>query len=122
MTSVLVVDDLEVNRQLVQLVLTYRGYWTIEAASGAEAIDVAQRLHPDIVVTDVYMPDVDGYALARQIRADPDTADIPIILYSSAYVGGFDRPPADLEEVCRIVPKNGDVQQLVEAVEVLVGR
>lgn len=117
MTSVLVVDDLDVNRELVQIVLTHQGYLTIEAAGGAEALDTALRVRPDVVVTDVFMPDMDGYALARMIRSNPATAHIPIVFYSAAYLGGHHSPPADLDSVHRIVPKNGDLRELIDAVE-----
>ena len=116
MTSVLVVDDRDINRQLVQVVLTYEGYLIIEAASGAEAFEMVQQSAPDVVVTDVFMPDIDGYALARLIRSNPATADIPIVFYTAAYLGGANEPPADLEQQ-RVVAKTGDLRELIEAIE-----
>jgi two-component system cell cycle sensor histidine kinase/response regulator CckA len=117
MSSVLVVDDLELNRDLVQTVLHYRGYTTFEASGGAEALALLRTVRPDLVVTDVVMPEVDGYQLARGMRADPDTAKIPVVFYSAAYLRGVNKPPTDIAEVHRILAKDGDLSELLDAIE-----
>jgi CheY-like chemotaxis protein len=116
MSSVLVVDDIEVNRDLVQTVLHYRGYTTFEASGGAEALAIMRTVRPDLVVTDVVMPEVDGYELARGMRSDPGTANIPVVFYSASYLRNAHRPPPELANVRRVLAKNGDLRELLDAV------
>ncbi|GAA5137907.1 hybrid sensor histidine kinase/response regulator [Prosthecobacter algae] len=81
---VLVVDDQMQNIQVVGTVLTREGYEVIPATSGAQALQrIAARL-PDLVLLDVVMPDVDGFAVCKRLREHPDTAGLPVIFVSAA--------------------------------------
>jgi len=81
---VLVVDDQMQNIQVVGTVLTREGYEVIPATSGAQALQrIAARL-PDLVLLDVVMPDMDGFAVCKRLREHPDTASLPIIFVSAA--------------------------------------
>jgi DNA-binding NtrC family response regulator len=64
MTTVLIVDDRATNRELARVLLTYGGHRVIEAHEGAEALSLAHAQHPDLVLTDILMPGMDGYQLA----------------------------------------------------------
>jgi CheY-like chemotaxis protein len=66
--SVLIVDDEEVVRTFVQRVLREAGYETVTASDGPEAIDAVRRMEPDLLLTDVHMPQMSGDELARQLR------------------------------------------------------
>jgi signal transduction histidine kinase len=80
--KVLVVDDNADMREYVKRLLTQR--WQVEtAANGAIALDMIQQQLPDLVLTDVMMPEVDGFQLLKTLRADPITQSIPIILLSA---------------------------------------
>jgi PAS domain S-box-containing protein len=79
---VLVVDDSEAKRYTLAAPLRGAGMEVLEAASGQEAL-AAMALRPDVVVLDVRLPDMDGFEVSRQLKADPATAAIPL-LYSSA--------------------------------------
>ena len=117
MSTVLVVDDVAVNRDLVQAVLGHHGHDTLEAKGATEALRLLAQQHPDLVLSDVLMPGMSGFELARAIRADPATRTIPVVFYSAAYISGeLGALDADTE-VLRVVPKNGDLSALVEAVE-----
>ena len=77
----LVVDDAADIRLLADLVLTMAGFQVTGAASGREALRiVSENDLPDIVLLDVQMPDVDGWETLSRLRADPRTADLPIVL------------------------------------------
>ena len=77
----LVVDDAADIRLLADLVLTMAGFYVSAAASGREALRfLAERDLPDIVLLDVQMPDVDGWETLSRLRADPRTADLPVVL------------------------------------------
>lgn len=83
MKSILVVDDKQSLRQLVREYLTQEGYRVIEAADGREALFVARREKPDLIILDIMMPEMDGYEVCARLKADPETAPIPIIFVSA---------------------------------------
>jgi CheY-like chemotaxis protein len=77
----LVVDDAADIRLLADLVLTMAGFRVTGAASGREALRIVSESElPDVVLLDVQMPDVDGWETLSRLRADPRTADLPIVL------------------------------------------
>ncbi len=71
-------DDLD-NRCIVVKILTLEGYETLEADDGRSALALARRERPDLIVMDPGMPGMDGWEAARRLKADQQTADIPII-------------------------------------------
>lgn len=77
--TVLIVDDSEDNRFLYQTVLTYAGYAVLEARHGAEGVALAREHRPDLVLMDIHMPVLDSWGATRQIKAAPETADIPVL-------------------------------------------
>lgn len=79
MKSVLVVDDNELNLYLALTVLGANGYQTLSADGGQRSIEIATAEHPDLILMDIQMPRVDGYAALRQLRACASTKDIPVI-------------------------------------------
>jgi putative two-component system response regulator len=83
LARVLVVDDDERNRKLLATLLRAEGYLTVEAAGGREALDAAQSETPDIVLLDIMMPEMDGYEVARRLKADPATATVPIVMVTA---------------------------------------
>jgi two-component system cell cycle response regulator len=80
---ILVVDDSELSRALIQRLLERQGYAVSTAGDGAEGAVVALREHPDAVVTDLDMPVMDGYQLARLLKSDPESSDIPLLILTS---------------------------------------
>jgi DNA-binding response OmpR family regulator len=81
--NILIVDDqLDLAEMLAQL-LADAGYGTRIAADGRQALEAVLADVPDLVVTDVNMPDIDGFELAAMLKADPATATIPIIMLSA---------------------------------------
>src|SRR5215210_1649931 len=80
---VLVVDDDPDKSDLLKVALSMEGYDVQTASNGREALQAIERFPPDLVITDVMMPEVDGFELARRIRENPGTRFIPIILQSS---------------------------------------
>jgi len=76
---ILVAEDDPDNRCIVVKVLTRESYETLEADDGRPALALARRERPDLIVMDLGMPGMDGWEAARRLKADPQTADIPII-------------------------------------------
>ena len=122
MATVLVVDDRPVNRDLVRTLLDYYGHSTLEADDGAQALDLLRCEHPDLLITDVLMPKMDGYDLVREIRGDPTTAAIPVIFYTANYLEEEARPIAEALGVSSVVTKTGDLSALLDAVHVALTR
>jgi len=111
MATILVVDDEQPLRDLLADVLELDGHRVIVAGNGREALAIARRDRPDLVVSDVMMPLLNGVRLCQQLKADPSTASVPVILMSSVgrrFVNGsgadaFVKKPFDLDEVEAIV-------------------
>jgi len=81
---VLVVDDDRVIQQLLEVNLELEGYDVVATASdGREALEKIAELKPDIVILDIMMPKMDGLEVCRHLKADPDLANIPVILLSA---------------------------------------
>jgi CheY-like chemotaxis protein len=81
--TVLVADDEGVLRQLVRATFRGRPLRVLEAASGAEALALARREHPELLLLDVGLPELDGYAVCRALKADPATAGIKVVMLTA---------------------------------------
>jgi len=77
---IVVVDDDRDTRELYRACFDMSGYLTAEASTGEEAIAAAKRLLPDVLLTDLILPDIDGFDVARRLKEDPTTAGIHVIL------------------------------------------
>jgi DNA-binding response OmpR family regulator len=83
LTTILIVDDQPDNRDMLAALLGQEGYRTLTAAGGMEAMDVIANDSPQLILLDVSMPDMDGYAVASLLKADPKTSGIPIIMVTA---------------------------------------
>ncbi|WP_424975508.1 diguanylate cyclase [Dinoroseobacter sp. S124A] len=81
--KILVVDDVATNRIVMKVKLATACYDVIQADSGRAALDMARAETPDLILLDVLMPDLDGFTVCERLKADPRTADIPIIMITS---------------------------------------
>ncbi len=109
--SILVVDDTPANQHLLAGMLTEQGYRVRSALNGQRALASVQKEPPDLILLDIIMPGLDGYTVCRQLKAEPQTRDIPIIFISALdelfdkitafEVGGVDyiTKPFQIEEV-----------------------
>ncbi|MDO8842031.1 response regulator [Methanocalculus sp.] len=85
MTVVLIADDNPQNLYLLESILTGYGFATISALNGAEALEKAAKSPPDLIITDILMPVMDGFELCRRWKADPELNQIPFIFYTATY-------------------------------------
>jgi pilus assembly protein CpaE len=81
--KVLIVDDDVQTLRLVGLMLERQGYRILAANNGTQALQMAHTELPDVILLDVMMPDLDGYEVTRRLRKDPDTANIPILMFTA---------------------------------------
>jgi CheY-like chemotaxis protein len=84
---VLVVDDEPEIRQLVQRALEKTGYAVETAADGAQALALAEAIHPDLVLLDAMLPKVHGFEACRRLKSAPTTRDIPVVMMTAIYRG-----------------------------------
>lgn len=84
MSTILIVEDNEKNMKLVRDILQHRGYQTIEAVTGTDGVRLAREKHPDLVLMDIQLPDIDGIEALRQIRAEASLANVPVVAVSAS--------------------------------------
>jgi len=83
MARVLLVDDEPVLRSALRQYLEFAGHAVDESPDGDDALAQARRQRPDIIISDVLMPRRDGMSLCRELRADPDLADVPFLFITA---------------------------------------
>jgi YesN/AraC family two-component response regulator len=83
MKTVLVIEDEQQTRNVFVKCLTFEGFRAYGAGNGSEGIQLAQKYHPDLVVCDIMMPDMDGYSVLSTLRRSPLTAAIPLIFLTA---------------------------------------
>ncbi len=82
--SIAIVDDNPDVRRLIRRILQSQGEFILhEATNGREAIDLARKEHPNLIILDLMMPELDGFSVLEALEADPDTADIPVIVVTA---------------------------------------
>lgn len=81
--AILLVDDSSLTRQLIRSKLVRNGYRVVEATNGVEALDVLEQERPGLIVTDIEMPEMDGFTLIEQLRATDETRNLPVIVLST---------------------------------------
>lgn len=95
MDSILIIEDNEQNLYLVRFLLEKKGYRVHAARDGKEGIGRAAEIRPDLILLDIQLPGMDGYAVARHLRENPDLARVPIVAVTSyAMVGDREKAVA----------------------------
>ena len=115
--SILVVDDSPVNRELMHSILEPFGYTVIAATGVREALDFARARRPDLIVSDLHMPNQDGFDLLRAIKADPQLSVIKIIIHSATVMSERDRQMALSLGAYRFLMRPLDPQAILAAIE-----
>jgi CheY-like chemotaxis protein len=114
----LVVDDSMLIRYTVCRHLEQRGFTVESATNGVEALVILERVHPDVIVTDIQMPKMSGSELITELKKNPKTADIPIIIVAGR-TSGFDESETRANFA---IYKDIDIQsQLEKALDAVMG-
>ncbi|MBN1813207.1 MAG: response regulator, partial [Anaerolineae bacterium] len=116
MSKILVVDDHEQNRYLLQTILATSGHEALEAANGSEALELARRVRPDLIISDILMPQIDGFALCRECKRDEELRDIPFIFYTATYTDPRDRDLAMRLGAARFIVKPVENEEFIAIV------
>jgi CheY-like chemotaxis protein len=118
-TTVLVVDDVHDNLILISLSLQDMGYRVLTADNGEEAVAMAVRARPDIILMDIAMPELDGLGAARRIRSHTEVRGVPIIGITAFTTGGFRKAAFDAG-FDGYLTKPLDFDQLAKLIEMLL--
>jgi two-component system, cell cycle response regulator DivK len=90
--TILIIEDNEQNLYLATFLLEQNGFKVVAARSGPEGIVLAGQIRPDLILLDIQLPEMDGYAVARELRRNPMLKDVPIVAVTSyAMVGDKER-------------------------------
>ena len=117
---ILVVEDVPNVLELLEVTLRYKGYLVMTARNGQEALEVLKKQKPALVITDILMPKLDGYAFVYQMRTNPETNDIPVIFLSATYVTPEDRNFAMNLGAARFIEKPIDTEEFLLTVAELI--
>jgi CheY-like chemotaxis protein len=115
--TIMVVEDYDDTRVLLKTGLERLGYTVLEASNGQEAVDLAAREHPDLILMDLDLPILDGIAATQRIRQKPELEGVPIVAVTAypmsyshvkAFAKGCDeymRKPIDMAELSEVVKR-----------------
>lgn len=81
--DILIAEDSPTQREQLKFILENNGYNIHAAENGAEAFEILKKVKPSLIITDILMPEIDGYELCERIKSDPNTSDIPVMLLTS---------------------------------------
>ncbi|MBL8161175.1 MAG: response regulator [Anaerolineae bacterium] len=83
MAHILVAEDERDIRELINFTLTFAGHQVTQASNGAEAVELAPKVKPDLIMMDVRMPRMTGYEACRQMKLNPEISNIPVVFLSA---------------------------------------
>ena len=119
---ILIVEDIPYLLELLQVTLKFKGYTVITARDGDEALSIMETDRPALILTDVLMPKLDGFAFAQRIRSNPKTQDIPIIFVSATYISPEDKEFALSLGAVRFLEKPVEAEELLLTVAEVLNR
>jgi diguanylate cyclase (GGDEF)-like protein/PAS domain S-box-containing protein len=121
-TRILLVDDDAVSIEIMAAQFTQEGYQVLTASNGKSAFEIAFKSPPDLIITDLLMPDLDGFGLCRRLREQEETRYIPVIIYTGVFLDEEDEKLGASLGVVHYLLKPRDEDKLVPyVIEILNG-
>ena len=121
MSCILTIDDRPINRQFLVSLLGYGGHTVLEAAGGEEGLEIVRQSHPDLVITDIKMPKMDGYQFVDRLRQEEGIAATPVIFYTASYHEREARGVAESYGVIDIITKPSEPEEILKKVNKALG-
>lgn len=118
--TILVIDDASANRSVISSMLEPIGFEVIEAANGHEGIEKATQLKPDLIITNLMMPEMDGFEMTQRLRHLPECQDA-LVIASSASVFESDRQKSREAGCNDFIPKPIQSEELLEKIQTCLG-
>ena len=118
----LVVEDIPNVRELLEVTLRFQGCEVVSATNGQEALEILETLEPALIITDILMPKLDGFALMQELRSNPKTHSIPVIFLSATYVTPEDRAFAMSLGASRFIEKPIDTEDFLLSIAELLSQ
>jgi len=119
---ILVVEDIPNVLELLEVTLRFQGYQVISAHNGQEALEILEKETPALIITDILMPKLDGFALVQELRSNPKTLSIPVIFLSATYVTPEDRQFAMSLGASRFIEKPIDTEDFLLTIAELLSQ
>ena len=113
--KILIVDDIETNRKLLHVTLEAEGHTVFDAADGVEALKALDRQAVEAIISDILMPNMDGYRLCHELRKSERWREIPFIFYTSSYLSPADEKLALDLGADKFLRKPASVQEILDA-------
>jgi CheY-like chemotaxis protein len=117
---ILIVEDVPNVLELLEVTLRFKGYAVITARNGEEALEVLKSQRPVLIITDILMPKLDGYAFVQKLRLNPETRAIPVVFLSATYVTPEDKDFALSLGAARFMEKPIDTEDFLLTIAELV--
>ncbi len=115
--KILIVEDSDDSRVLLEDQLHVHGYTVESAVNGTEALEKARKSTPDLIISDILMPEMDGFELCRQVKRDPKLRALPFIFYTATYTGPVDKHFALSLGASRFIIKPEDTTKFINTIE-----
>ena len=120
--KILIVDDSEFERNVLKSIIEKDGHKVIEAKDGQEGLDKVKSHAPDLVITDILMPNVDGFHFLRNIKKNKNLKSVPVIVYFGVYGGDKDRELALKLGAASCIVKPEKPEKIWESVKALIDK
>ena len=117
---VLVVEDVPDILRLLEETLKFKGYHAVTAYNGQEALEIIQKQHPALIITDIMMPKLDGFGLVHRLRINPETRSIPVIFLTATYVALEDKAFALNIGATRFIEKPVNFEKFLDTIAELL--
>ena len=117
MATILLIDDNAMNRKFLTTLLQCSNYHILNASDGEEGLSIAREHHPDLIISDIMMPSMDGYEFVYHLRSDPAIAKTKVIFYSAIFFETAAKELAKAIGVCHFIVQPAHSEDILNVIE-----
>jgi CheY-like chemotaxis protein len=115
--NILIVDDIATNRKLLRVTIEAEGHTTLEAADGVEALQILSRKKVDAIISDIFMPNMDGFRLCHELRHDDNLKHVALVHYTSTYTSTSDQQLSRTVGADKYLTKPASVEVILQTLK-----